>query len=213
MNSRRQSTPEGRSCSAACNKSRLAGLTLIELIMFILVVSIALVGVLMVMNTAVRGSADPLVRKQALAIAESLLTEIEQQPFTYCDLQDANVETATSTAGCTGGAAASQDKGGGVAGSAIVGPMPASEARGNGSDPYDNVADYGNFSLANFTDILGGNTMNGYSASVAITRAGNAAPFAAITDPGAVLRIAVTVTGLGESITLVGYRVRYAPNI
>ncbi len=57
------------------------GISLIELIMFIVIVSAALTGILLVMNTVTRGSADPLVRKQALAIAESLLEEIESQDF------------------------------------------------------------------------------------------------------------------------------------
>ena len=41
--------------------------------------------------------------------------------------------------------------------------------------------------------------------------AGGVAPFAGF-PADAVLRIAVTVTGRGEEITLVGYRTRYAPN-
>lgn len=52
------------------------GFTLPELIVFIVVVAVGLTGILMVMNTAVRGSGDPLVRKQTLAVAESLLEEI-----------------------------------------------------------------------------------------------------------------------------------------
>lgn len=52
------------------------GFTLIELIIFIVVVSAGLAGILSVMNTVVKSSADPMVRKQAIAIAESLLEEI-----------------------------------------------------------------------------------------------------------------------------------------
>lgn len=52
------------------------GFTLIELIIFIVVISAGLAGILSVMNTVVRSSADPMVRKQTIAIAESLLEEI-----------------------------------------------------------------------------------------------------------------------------------------
>jgi len=55
---------------------RQRGFTLIELIIFIVVVSVALAGILLVMNTVVKSSADPMVRKQSIAIAESLLEEI-----------------------------------------------------------------------------------------------------------------------------------------
>ena len=48
-----------------------------------------------------KASVDPLVRKQALAIAASLMEEIQLKGFTYCDPDDPNVYTATSTAGCT----------------------------------------------------------------------------------------------------------------
>jgi MSHA pilin protein MshD len=55
------------------------GISLIELIMFMVIISIAVAGILLVMNKVTAHSADTLVRKQALAIAESLLEEIELQ--------------------------------------------------------------------------------------------------------------------------------------
>lgn len=191
------------------NRHLPRGLTLIELLIFIVVVSVALVGVVMVLNTAVRSSADPMVRKQALAIAESLLAEIEQQPFTYCDLQDANVSTAVSAAGCAV-AANDQNKAGGT-----LGMVPGTETRYSQTDPFDNVADYAGFSQANIPDITNNNAMNGYAATVAMTRVGGGFPGAgaAVLDNDAVLKIDVTVTNGSESITLTGYRFRYAPNI
>jgi len=52
------------------------GVTLIELIVFIVIVSVGLAGVMSSLNVSVRGSADPLLAKQALAIADGLLEEI-----------------------------------------------------------------------------------------------------------------------------------------
>lgn len=60
---------------------RQYGISLVELILFIVIVSIALMGILSVMNVTTRGSADPLIHKQALAIADSLLEEIQLQDF------------------------------------------------------------------------------------------------------------------------------------
>ena len=57
------------------------GVSLVELIMFIVIVSVALAGILLVLNVTTKGSADPLVHKQALAAAESLLEEIQLQDF------------------------------------------------------------------------------------------------------------------------------------
>jgi len=54
-----------------------AGISLIELVMFIVIVSVGVVGILSVMNVTTKSSADPMIRKQALAIAESVLEEIE----------------------------------------------------------------------------------------------------------------------------------------
>ena len=180
-----------------------AGLSLIELIIFIVIIGVGLAGITATYNTVVRSSADPMIRKQALAIAESLLLEIEQQPFAWCDPQDANVTTATSGIVGPGGCATTSQ-------ASLAGPSPAGELRGNNVNPFDNVADYGGYAAA-ASDIRGGNAVAGYNVTVVITDAGAAAPFADI-PAGAMLRIAVTVTGRGETITLVGHRARYAPN-
>ncbi len=65
--------------------TKARGFTLIELIFFIVVVSVGLAGVLKVMNVGVAASADPLVRKQAAALAESILQEVLQKAYTDPD--------------------------------------------------------------------------------------------------------------------------------
>jgi MSHA pilin protein MshD len=55
---------------------RQSGFSLLELIIFIVVVSVGIAGILMVMDVSVKSSADPMVRKQTVAAAESLLEEI-----------------------------------------------------------------------------------------------------------------------------------------
>lgn len=52
------------------------GFSLIELIIFIVVVGVGIAGILSVMNVSVKSSADPMLRKQALALAESILEEV-----------------------------------------------------------------------------------------------------------------------------------------
>lgn len=193
--------------------NKAAGLTLVELVIFIVIVSAALVGVLKTLEITNRGSADLLVRKQALSIAESLLLEIQQQPFTWCDPDDATASTANSAVECTN----PQDKGS----AALTSPTPSTESRYSATNPFDNVADYGGFSMpdANCVGICspGDNTplagLTGYAAGVVITRAGGSAPFASF-PLDAVLQIAITVTGpASTSVTLKGYRLRYAPNL
>jgi MSHA pilin protein MshD len=173
------------------------GFTLIELILFIVVVSAALSGVLSVFVTATASSADPLLRRQALAIAESLLEEVELMPFTWCDPDDANLETATGSAGC-----ASLVQG--------IGPNPG-ETR-FGPLQFDNVGDYAGYSMNGIVDIT--NTavpgLSGYSASVAVAATALGSISAASGDA---LRITVTVTAPGgTSVVLDGVRTRYAPN-
>jgi MSHA pilin protein MshD len=65
------------------------GSTLIELLFFIVVVSIGVVGILSVMNTTVRFSAEPMARKQAMVLAESILEEIVQKDYADRDASSA----------------------------------------------------------------------------------------------------------------------------
>lgn len=181
-----------------------AGLTLVEVIMFIVIISVGVAGLMMTMNTVLKRSADPMLRKQSIAIAESLLEEIELQPFTYCDPDDPkNLDQPppSSGAGCTD---STFDQ-------STTFPTPG-ESRGSVANPLDNVADYNGLSMtgitsldAPFTVIVG---LESYSADVAITKDG--ATFGLAAEE--VLRIVVTVKDpYGEEIKLRGYRFRYAP--
>jgi len=174
------------------------GLSLIELLIFIGIVSVALAALVRVFVQVTVASADPLVQRQALAIAESLLEEVQLMPFTFCDSEDANVETATSPAGCAGTAEA---------------PGPEAGETRTGLPSFDHVNDYHGLTLAGGITDLTGTAVAGlgaYSASVSVAAAALHTLSAASGDA---LKISVTVNGPGGvSLTLVGYRSRHAPN-
>ena len=60
---------------------RQAGTTLIELVIAIVIVSIAVSAVLMALSMTIGYSADPMIRHQAIAIAEAYLEEIALKAF------------------------------------------------------------------------------------------------------------------------------------
>lgn len=181
--------------------SRQGGVTLIELVVFIVIVGIAVSGVLLVFTRTVWGSADPQIHKQALAIAEALLEEVELQPFTFCDPDDANASTATSATVGAGACAATVEAMG----------SESFEVRGSATSGYDNVNDYYNWGIGpGITDITGTaiNGLGGYSALVTVANDGNLGGIANTE----VLLVTVTVTAPdGSTVTLDGYRSRYAP--
>lgn len=188
-----------------------AGLTLIELLMFIVIVSIAAVAMLQVYSVTVKQSADPQLRKQALALAEGLLEEVQLARFTYCDpisdpLADDPV-ARPNPAACT------------------VVENVGQESGNDTGRPFDNVNDYvstfGSDTLAfnnagKLVDAAGNEiVLPGYSASLAIypeTLNG----ISSSNSPAnmEVLRISVTVkyNEDRESLTLETYRTRYAPH-
>jgi len=202
------------------------GVSLLELIAFIAIVGAALAGVLSVLNVTVAHSADPMVRKQMLAIAESLLEEVESQPFTVCDPTDNNAATATN---------------------AVIGAAPANCAAniqgfgrpataGANRSLYNNVGNYcsevgtGQATCTTLTLGTSGSaistipdltTLNsspaGYWATIQLV----AEPLGGIASNSAaatmnVLRIRVTVFNFfspSESIVLDGYRARWMPHV
>jgi len=106
---------------------RQRGFTLIELIIFIVVVSAGLAGILSVMNTVVKSSADPMVRKQTIAIAESMLEEILLKEY-------------ASPSGGTNGVS-----------TCTLGPLV-----GGVRAPWDNICDYNGYTTTTgVVDILG----------------------------------------------------------
>lgn len=60
---------------------RQRGATIIELVITITIISISLTSVMMVIANTTRASADPMIRTQALSIANAYLEEILAQPW------------------------------------------------------------------------------------------------------------------------------------
>jgi len=177
---------------------RQAGVSLIEVILFIVIVSVGVVGLMSVLNSSLLRSADPMLRKQALAVAEALLEEVEAMPFTDCDPDFYDPSTGTCT---------------------LVEAMgiEAGEVRGSLATPFDNVNDYNGFTLAGGggQDIGGVVAVPaGYNATVTVALDAAFGVAGAFLPAADVLRISVTVTynGGGDTLTLAGYRTRYAPN-
>ena len=171
-----------------------------------MIVGIAVAGVVGALSMATRASADPMIQKQALAIAEALLEEVQLQPFTYCDPDDPNAASASSAAGCTGGAGGANDEN-----RLPLGPE-AGETRYSATTPYDNVSDYNTFSMTGIMDLTGAAIAGLGSYTASVTVANQALGAIPASDS---LLITVTVLGpMGTNTTVVldGYRVRYAPN-
>jgi MSHA pilin protein MshD len=125
----------------APERSGQRGATLVELIVAIVIISIAAVSVLGVLGLTAARSADPLLTRQSLAIAEALLQEILAQPYTADDLD--------------GGANA-------------IGPE-AGETRG-GVTGFDHVDDYHGTAMNGIVNADGSAVpgLSGYSAGVTV---------------------------------------------
>lgn len=155
------------------------GFTLIELIMFVVIVTAALAGILTVMNITVKSSADPMVRKQALAMAEAILDEVLARdfanPVSGFDESSATCANRTlyddvSDFHCFNAASANRILGSNTLGASSIASLAA------------------------------------YSASVDVDAVTSAL---GLTGGSQVKTITVVVSGNNQSITLVGYRTNY----
>jgi MSHA pilin protein MshD len=177
--------PADRQLALQVRQRRQRGFTLIELIIFIVVVAAGLAGILSVMNTVVKSSADPMIRKQTVAIAESLLEEILLK--NYCDPDPAGAPAPTC-------------------GTHVVKAGTCPRAL------FDNVDDYAGYTTASgIVDMTcaasGLANYNITSVTVANAIAADNAALAALVPPAK--KVTVTVTGPQGPITLVGYRSNY----
>lgn len=75
-------------CGARGQFRPVAGFSLVEMVISIVVIGIAVTGVLAVMDMTSRHSADPLVHEQAVAVAEAYLEEIGLKPFADPDVAE-----------------------------------------------------------------------------------------------------------------------------
>ena len=186
-------------------RRRCSGVALIEVIVFMVVVATAVGGLLSVFGNTNRGSARLLVERQALALAEAILTEVLAAPFTICDPQDANFLGPGACASLTESVAP------------LPGPEPGETRLGATPPfrPFDNVNDYHNLNFvagAGITDRAGLTvpTSQAYALGVTVVPvnlAGSGVPL------NQMLLITVTVTAplLQGSVVLQGMRSRYAP--
>ncbi len=179
-----------------CNKSQ-DGLTLIELLVFIVIVGIAANAMLAVFGSLTRNSASILPDKQAQAIASAMMNEILAQPFTFCDPNDAQATTATSASIGPSGCASMIEN---------MGPEPG-ETRA-GPTPFDNVNDYNGFNITG-NALSGLPGLTGYNVGVAIIHPPN--PISGV-PANEILQVTVTVTAPnGATARLDGVRFRYTP--
>ncbi|MFH2211245.1 MAG: hypothetical protein ABIJ01_06370 [Pseudomonadota bacterium] len=174
-----------------------SGISLIEVIVFIVVVSVGVVGLMSVLSSSMKHSADPMLRKQALAVAEAVLEEVTLMPFTDCDPDGYDPATGI----CTQVEAMGKETG---------------EVRGSAATPFDNVNDYNTFELNAGDADIGGTVIvpAGYKATVTVAQDASFGVAGAFLPAADVLRISVTVVYFGgnDSITLEAYRTRYAPS-
>lgn len=157
------------------------GFTLIEMVVFLVVISIGLAALLTVYNYSVTRSVDPVVRVKLLELAQSQLDEVMARKFAE--------ETPT------GGVPACGSAEPGAAASCSFG-LDSGESLANPST-LDDVDDFNNYSA----------TVNGYTTAVAVVSAGTELGLTVNNDAK---RITVTATAPGgEAITLSGYRTNF----
>jgi MSHA pilin protein MshD len=208
--------------------TRQRGLSLIELVMFMVIMGIAAVTVLQLLNMSTKASAEPARRKQALLLAEALMEEVQQARFTFCDPSDSNAATATSAAV---GAAGDPTK--------CAATVEAFGPEIGEKRPYNNVNDYvtasgtaqqsflspdlfdaaGHAMLVDAADqVMGGaaTPLTGFTATVAMEPATLGPTGMAVTADATpanmeALHITIDVDYGNGKVSLDGYRTRYAP--
>lgn len=180
------------------------GISLIEVLVFIVVVSVGVTGLMSVLNSSLKYTADPMRRKQALAVAEALLEEVQTKPFTDCDPE--GYDSVATPPTCVQAEAMGPE--------VAYASQLADESRPSLVTPFDNVNDYNGFNLLSGGTDIGGVVIApaGYTATVTVAQDASFGLAGSFLPGADVLRITVTVSYDNDTIVMEGYRTRYAPN-
>lgn len=182
---------------------RQRGLTMIELVLFIVIVSVGVAGILGAMSVATTKGSDPVRRKQAIMIAEQLMEEVQGAAYTLCAPSSTGLDTATVDAANV------------ITGCGVTENFGQEDPI---TRPYDNVNDYvtgagaavrGFDSGGVLVNAAGKPLTAGYTVTVREVQESFGNP--AVPNFGAI-KITITVSYDQESFVLDGYRTRYAPN-
>ncbi|MBI2802817.1 MAG: prepilin-type N-terminal cleavage/methylation domain-containing protein [Gammaproteobacteria bacterium] len=172
-------------------RSRQAGVTLIELVTSMVILAVALGGILLTLNGAIRRSADPLVQEQASALAQAYLEEVTSKPFCDPDFST-SCPTACTTSPC-----------GACAGA--IGP-PESRAT------YDDVCDYAGLTNVGARDQFNNPiaALNNYTVGVVVSGSGETLNGLS-SNSGQIVRVSVTVAhpALSAPVVVAAYRANY----
>jgi len=77
---------------------RMRGFTLVEMVVAMVIIGVGLGGVLLTFNTVVKSSADPMIQKQMVAVAEELMEEILLKPHAVAGTAPTNALAACGAA-------------------------------------------------------------------------------------------------------------------
>jgi MSHA pilin protein MshD len=179
--------PPGRRCTQA-------GVTLLELVISIVVTSIAVVTLVLVTSEATRRSVDPLIQEQAGAIALAYLEEIMQKEF--CDPDDDLDAGQSCPVRCT---------------TNVCGACRSGDAQESSRDLFDDICDYDGMSDSGARNLSGSPVpgLGEYTVNVDIDDA--AALHTLQGSDGRAARIDVTVThpAMEGDVTLSGFRTNH----
>jgi MSHA pilin protein MshD len=163
----------------------VAGFTLIEMVVAIVIIGVGLAGVLTAFTTTVKSSADPLIHKQMLAVAEEMLEEVLLKPF-----DPVAPAVANSLKSCDGA-------------------LPPSR------EGFNDVRDFSGYQTTGICDTEGAAVAGLATYNLAVVIDAATASLDSVPSSGAisgvnVMKITVTVTHGTETVTLNGWRTKYA---
>jgi MSHA pilin protein MshD len=160
------------------------GLSLIEILVFIVIVSVGLTGMLSTFQATLMRSADPLIQKQMLAIAESMMEEVQGHDF--APGEDSYVPSSKA---CTA--------------------FRSERELYDDLDDYDGVMDCPVYSLADSSAPVSG--LEQYRLSVAVVADSGLNGLSSASAKKIIVTVWQTGLQADQSLTLEGWRTSYGP--